>query len=81
MITEMPVRNVATAALGLFIPSAEASAEGPPLVLHVKTALSVDDAQICVVPNVAWAALAEGRPVTVVFDGSAASGWSTRCSV
>jgi hypothetical protein len=45
--------------------------EGRPLVLHVKTALSVDDAQICVVPNVAWAALSEGRPVTVVFDGSA----------
>ena len=31
----------------------------------------MDDAQICVVPNVAWAALAEGRPVTIVFDGSA----------
>jgi hypothetical protein len=42
-----------------------------PLMLHVKTALSVDDAQICVVPNIAWAALAEGRNVTVVFDGSA----------
>lgn len=47
------------------------AAEGRPLVLHVKTALSVDDAQICVVPNVAWAALSEGRPVTIVFDGSA----------
>ena len=42
-----------------------------PVVFHVKTALSVDDAQICVVPNVAWAALAEDRPVTIVFDGSA----------
>lgn len=42
-----------------------------PLLLHVKTALSVDDAQICAVPNIAWAAIAEGRPVTMVFDGSA----------
>lgn len=50
---------------------AAAEENGRPLVLHVKTALSVDDAQICVVPNVAWAALSEGRPVTIVFDGSA----------
>lgn len=48
-----------------------AGEEVRPLVLHVKTALSIDDAQICVVPNVAWAALAAGRPVTIVFDGSA----------
>lgn len=62
---------IAAVFLGLFSASAAASAEGRPLVLHVKTALSVDDAQICVVPNVAWAALSEGRPVTIVFDGSA----------
>lgn len=42
-----------------------------PLVLHVKTALKEDDAQICVAPNLAWAALAEGRAVTIVFDASA----------
>jgi len=47
------------------------AAEPRPLVLHVKTALSVDDAQICVVPNIAWAALSQGRPVSIVFDGSA----------
>lgn len=47
------------------------AADQRPLLLHVKTALSIDDAQICVVPNIAWAALAEGRPVTIVFDGSA----------
>lgn len=41
------------------------------LVLHVKTALSVDDAQICAVPNVAWAALAAGRKVRILFDASA----------
>ncbi len=27
------------------------------VLIHVKTALSVDDAQICAVPNVAWATL------------------------
>lgn len=54
------------------LPAATAAAQNArPLLLHVKTALSVDDAQICVVPNVAWAALAAERPVTIVFDGSA----------
>lgn len=45
---------------------------GPvPVVFHVKTALSVDDAQICVVPNVAWAVLDGGDEVVLLFDGSA----------
>lgn len=48
-----------------------AADEPKPLLFHVKTALSIDDAQICVVPNIAWAALAKGRQVVVVFDGSA----------
>ena len=42
-----------------------------PILIHVKTSLSVDDAQICVFPNVAWAALNAGKAVTIVFDGSA----------
>jgi len=45
--------------------------EAVPFLIHVKTSLSIDDAQICVVPNVAWAALEAGHPVTVLFDGSA----------
>jgi len=70
------IRRFLSAALAIALVSATGlmeatAAETRPLVLHVKTALSVDDAQICVVPNVAWAALSEGRPVTVVFDGSA----------
>lgn len=48
-----------------------ATDEPKPVLFHVKTALSIDDAQICVVPNIAWAALAKGRQVVVVFDGSA----------
>jgi len=59
-------------ASGLVAPGSSYAQAGPQaVILHVKTALSVDDAQICVVPNVAWAALAEGREVTIVFDGSA----------
>jgi len=55
----------------LYSAPAYADASPAPVVLHVKTSLAVDDAQICVVPNVAWAALAEGRAVTIVYDGSA----------
>lgn len=62
---------MAAVVLSLVSLSPATAAEGRPLVLHVKTALSVDDAQICAVPNVAWAALSEGRPVTIVFDASA----------
>jgi hypothetical protein len=62
--------------------SSYAQAGPQAVILHVKTALSIDDAQICVVPNVAWVALAEGREVTIVFDGSAvtsaASGYGWR---
>jgi hypothetical protein len=75
MIRHAPKLALVLALLGvasLASAAAQEQAEAkPPLVLHVKTALSVDDAQICVVPNAAWAALAEGRPVTIVFDGSA----------
>ena len=55
----------------IMVNSTIALAEAKPLILHVKTSLSIDDAQICVVPNVAWVALAAGRSVTIVFDGSA----------
>jgi len=40
-------------------------------LFHVKTSLEKDDAQICVVPNVAWAALKKGHEVTLLFDASA----------
>ncbi len=41
------------------------------VLIHVKTALSVDDAQICAVPNVAWATVSQGKQVTLLFDASA----------
>lgn len=51
--------------------SAPARAEGEAVLIHVKTALSIDDAQICAVPNVAWATLSQGKRVILLFDASA----------
>lgn len=49
------------------------------VLIHVKTSLAKDDAQICVVPNVAMAALEAGDNVTLLFDASAVTsitrGW------
>jgi peroxiredoxin family protein len=39
-------------------------------LIHAKTALNIDDAQICAVPNVAWTALSKGYEVTILFDAS-----------
>jgi hypothetical protein len=52
------------------------------VVFHVKTALSEDDAQICVVPNLVLAALEAGDEVEVIIDASAVTsftkGWGWR---
>lgn len=37
----------------------------------MKTSLAHDDAQICAVPNVAWAAVKAGHTVTILVDASA----------
>ncbi|UVT18261.1 MAG: hypothetical protein H8K03_22235 (plasmid) [Nitrospira sp.] len=47
----------------------EASAAN--LLIHMKTSLGLDDAQICAVPNVAWAAVKAGHKVTILVDASA----------
>jgi len=39
-------------------------------LIHAKTSLKIADAQICAVPNVAWAALQKGYSVTILFDAS-----------
>jgi hypothetical protein len=41
------------------------------VLIHMKTALALDDAQICAVPNVAWAAVKAGHKVTILVDASA----------
>ena len=40
-------------------------------LIHMKTSLAEDDAQICAVPNVAWALLKDGHQVTILVDASA----------
>lgn len=41
------------------------------ILIHMKTSLALDDAQICAVPNVAWAAVKAGHMVTILVDASA----------
>ncbi len=54
------------------------------ILIHMKTSLAEDDAQICAVPNVAWAALKAGHTVTILVDASAVTsvtrgfGWFNR---
>lgn len=36
------------------------------ILIHMKTSLAEDDAQICAVPNVAWAAFKAGHKVTIL---------------
>ncbi len=65
-------RLQAAALCAMFMLAPAASAETDEHVLfHVKTALSVDDAQICAVPNVAWATVSQGKQVSLLFDASA----------
>lgn len=52
---------------GLRAPQASAAN----ILIHMKTSLAEDDAQICVVPNVAWAAVKAGHKVTILVDASA----------
>jgi len=40
-------------------------------LIHMKTSLALDDAQICAVPNVAWVAVKAGHKVTILVDASA----------
>lgn len=52
--------------------SAQAQQASPSRILiHMKTSLAEDDAQICAVPNVAWAAVKAGHQVTILVDASA----------
>jgi len=81
----MKLRQVTFPALGLLLlvgPHPATAGAAKKILIHVKTALDKDDAQICVVPNIAWAALQAGNDVTLLFDGSAVTsvtkGWGWR---
>ena len=56
----------------LWVPSSAAQqAFASRILIHMKTSLAEDDAQICAVPNVAWAAVKAGHKVTILVDASA----------
>lgn len=65
MIVVMGVWLVWSACLG----SQQASAAN--ILIHMETSLALDDAQICAVPNVAWAAVKAGHKVRILVDASA----------
>ncbi|MEX2493553.1 MAG: hypothetical protein WD425_17520 [Nitrospirales bacterium] len=54
------------------------------ILIHMKTSLAQDDAQICAVPNVAWAFVKAGHHVTILVDARAVTsvtkgfGWLRR---
>ncbi|MEW6682538.1 MAG: hypothetical protein AB1451_06395 [Nitrospirota bacterium] len=56
-----------------------AAAEPQTMLIHLKTSLKHDDAQICVAYNAIWAALEEGLKVDVLIDADAVNtykvGW------
>lgn len=82
-----PILRVLGVVVALYALSASAQAQTSHRVLiHVKTALSLDDAQICAAPNVALASLKAGHKVTMLFDASAVTsitkgfGWRRKFS-
>lgn len=56
--------------LFLFNPFLASAGNGRNFLIHAKTSLKIDDAQICAVPNVAWTASQNGFEVTILFDAS-----------
>ena len=64
---------VVFAVLTLLTPSFVQAQQATPtrVLIHMKTSLALDDAQICAVPNVAWAAVKAGHKVTILVDASA----------
>ena len=66
------VMMLAIVVLSMWASSASAQQAAPTRTLiHMKTSLALDDAQICAVPNVAWAAVKAGHKVTILVDASA----------
>jgi hypothetical protein len=62
---------VAVVFASLMIAPAIPAADGEIFLVHLKTSLKKDDAQICVAYNIMWAALEEGKRVQVLVDADA----------
>lgn len=77
---------VVLAVLTLLTPSFVEAQQAPATrtLIHMKTSLNLDDAQICAVPNMAWALVKAGQKVTILVDASAVTsvtkgfGWFRR---
>jgi len=57
--------------LCLLLPMVAVSANQEVFLVHLKTSLKQDDAQICVAYNIIWAAVEEGYNVKVLVDADA----------
>ncbi|HDZ00980.1 MAG TPA: hypothetical protein ENH52_05915 [Nitrospirae bacterium] len=57
--------------LVLLVPPVSTAGEKETFLIHLKTSLQKDDAQICVAYNMMWAALEEGYDVKVLVDADA----------
>jgi len=68
-MTTIPVLFILSLFTGSFTEAQQAAASR--VLIHMKTSLAEDDAQICAVPNVAWAAVKAGHKVTILVDASA----------
>ena len=64
------IRNLFLVTIFLILPTLAVAETSKTFLIHAKTSLKLDDAQICAVPNVAWAALQEGYKVVILFDAS-----------
>jgi hypothetical protein len=65
------VMMLAMVVVSMWVSSASAQQAAPTRTLiHMKTSLALDDAQICAVPNVAWMAVKAGHKVTILVDAS-----------
>jgi len=71
-----------TIGLLLLLPMNIIAAEQETFLVHLKTSLDQDDAQICVAYNIMWAALEEGYKVKVLVDADAINtfkmGWDDK---
>jgi hypothetical protein len=68
-MTTIPVLFILSLFTGSFTEAQQAAASR--VLIHMKTSLAEDDAQICAVPNVAWAVVKAGHKVTILVDASA----------
>ncbi len=68
-ISSLVVFAVLTLLTASFAPAQQATPAR--ILIHMKTSLALDDAQICAVPNVAWGAVKAGHKVTILVDASA----------